>query len=215
MSRRNVVSLVMVLVLGAVGIWLLGRPSGLTPESASRQQARLGALAPAGASGAEPAPAAPSEQTEGQLVEPVVVNLADIPAGVYDPNNQFDRWQRGELDLDENESIVSEAQAEALRAAALKLEPSANIQQAQSGPGLSAPVLGISFPSIDINGCCGGGANVPPDPEMAAGPNHLIAAVNVSFQIYNKAGASLAGPITYSSFFCTPGGLHRCSLRSV
>jgi hypothetical protein len=35
------------------------------------------------------------------MVEPTTVDQ-DHPAGVYDPNNQYDRWQRGEIDLTEN-----------------------------------------------------------------------------------------------------------------
>ena len=82
----------------------------------------------------------------------------------------------------------------------MELAPSNRLQLAASGPGLSAPALGVNFDSIDINDCCGGGANVPPDPELAAGPNHLIAAVNVSFEIYDKSGTSLMGPTTFASF---------------
>ena len=37
------------------------------------------------------------------VAEPSVADLSAIPAGVYDPNNQLDRWKRGEIDLTENE----------------------------------------------------------------------------------------------------------------
>jgi hypothetical protein len=81
------------------------------------------------------------------------------------------------------------------------LSANTNVQLATSGPGQNAPILLNSFDSLDINDCCGGGANVPPDPEMAAGPNHLIAVVNVAFEVYDKSGTVLAGPTTFASFF--------------
>ena len=74
------------------------------------------------------------------------------------------------------------------------------MQLAPSGPGVLAPTGDTSFDSIDFTECCGGGGNVPPDPEIAAGPNHIIAVVNVAFEIYDKSGNSLVGPTTFASF---------------
>ena len=59
---------------------------------------------------------------------------------------------------------------------------------------------GAGFDSIDYTECCGGGGNVPPDPELAVGPNHVIAVVNVAFEIYDKAGNTLVPPTTFASF---------------
>ena len=192
------VSLVVVLLIA--GVWLVGRQVAPAAESAARQDAVLQA-APGGRAQVDPnAPPLP----EMFMVEPTTVDLRTIPAGVYDPNNQFDRWQRGEIDLTENESIVSEARAAELREEALRLPPSANIDDATAvtanGPISGAPTAGVSFDSIYYNECCGGGGNVPPDPELAVGPNHVIAVVNVAFEIYNKSGASLVGPTTFASF---------------
>ncbi len=192
------ISLVVVLLIA--GVWLVGRRAAPAAESAARQSAVLQA-APGGRAQVDPnAPPLP----DMSMVEPTTVDLRTIPAGVYDPNNQYDRWQRGEIDLTENESIVSEAEAAALREAALKLPPSANIDDATAvtanGPISGAPAAGVSFDSIYYNECCGGGGNVPPDPELAVGPNHVIAVVNVAFEIYNKSGTSVVGPTTFSSF---------------
>ena len=74
---------------------------------------------------------------------------------------------------------------------------------AEGGPPINAPAAGASFASIDFTECCGGGGNVPPDPELAVGPNHAIAVVNVALEIYNKSGASLLGPTTFASFFAS------------
>jgi hypothetical protein len=44
-------------------------------------------------------------------------------------------------------------------------------------------------------------ACAPPDSHGDVGPNHYIEAINVAFDIYNKSGVSLAGPITYNTLF--------------
>jgi hypothetical protein len=190
------------LVVGLLiaGAWLVSRRAAPAAESPARQDAVLQA-APGGRAQLDPNAAPLPEMS---MVEPTTVDLRTIPAGVYDPNNQYDRWQRGEIDLTENESIVSEARAAELRAEALRLPPSANIDDAAAvtanGPISGAPTVGVSFDSIYYNECCGGGGNVPPDPELAVGPNHVIAVVNVAFEIYDKSGTSLVGPTTFSSF---------------
>jgi hypothetical protein len=137
---------------------------------------------------------------QGEPIYPGTVNLADLPAGVSDPALQ------GQNKAINDPSRVSQATLAAMKAEALLLEPSLGVQIAESGPGLEAPVPGVSFDSMDITECCGGGSNVPPDPDMAAGPNHLVAVVNVALEIYDKSGTSLAGPTTLASFFAPLGG---------
>jgi hypothetical protein len=44
-------------------------------------------------------------------------------------------------------------------------------------------------------------ACAPPDSDGDVGPNHYVEAINVAFNVYDKNGTSLAGPITYNSFF--------------
>jgi hypothetical protein len=187
----------LVLVLVVAGVWAVSRAVSVQPETVGRQAA-VQALAPAGVD----RPVSPNTSSEA-LVSPVTVNLADIPAGVYDPDNQYDRWLRGEIDLDEVEGMRSEAEMAALREAALNLPASPGLDQALNSPGKQAPAPGVSFDSLDYNQCCGGGGNVPPDPELAVGPNHVIAVVNVAFQIYNKSGTALTGPITFASFMAS------------
>ncbi|WP_374689885.1 hypothetical protein [Promineifilum sp.] len=183
------------------GLWLAARTARPGLETAARQDA-LQQVAPALASSANRVGVGPdAAQLTGQtLVSPTTVNLRDVPAGVLDPNNQYDRWMRGELDLMENEDIRPPAEMEALRQAALNLPPSNNVSVAGSAPLPNAPAVGASFESINYTECCGGGGNVPPDPELAVGPNHVIAVVNVAFEIYNKSGQSLKAPTTFSSF---------------
>lgn len=196
MSPKKLGRIVLLTALIISGLWLMLRVTVPAPESAARQNV-MQALAPIAVD--RPAPADAS-LTAQQQSRPVIVNLADIPAGVYDPNNQLDRWRRGEIDLDEEDGILSRAEMAELQAAALRLAPSASVQVASSSPSLNAPTTQTGFDSIDYTECCGGGGNVPPDPEIAAGPNHVIAVVNVAFEIYDTNGNSLVGPTTFQSF---------------
>ena len=196
MSLSKISRMLLVAALLCLGAWLLSFSSGPGAETAVRQQA-IQSFAPAGADVNAPIDV---RSVQAGVAQPVVVNLRDIPAGVRDPNSQLDRWQRGEIDLDEVEGIRGAAEMAAMQARSLELEPSANVQIAASGPAMAAPASGTSFDSLDYTECCGGGGNVPPDPELAVGPNHVIAVVNVAFEIYNKNGSSLVGPTTFSSF---------------
>lgn len=182
-----------------LGVLLLAKPMGLGVEGAARQQA-VAALAPVGVERSDDS--ATDEVPVSQSVAPVTVNLLDVPVGVYDPYNQYDRWMRGEIDMESSEGMWSQAEMAALREAAAKLEYDSDIQTNSLGTNASILAAMGAFPSIDINGCCGGGANVPPDAQLAVGPNHIIAVVNVALEIYNKTGSSLTGgPVTLQSFF--------------
>jgi hypothetical protein len=176
------------------GVWLIFRAASPAPETVERQQA-VQAFAPVSVERDFAA-----EVFSTGYASPTVVNLRDIPAGVYDPDNQLDRWRRGEIDLNEADGIRSDVELAAMREASARLAPSRSIDLAAASPSLQAPAAGTGFDSLDYTECCGGGGNVPPDPEIAAGPNHVIAVVNVAFEIYDTAGNSLVGPTTFSSF---------------
>lgn len=138
---------------------------------------------------------------------PVLIDLSSIPANLYDPKNKIARgWGLDGKPKRMTKRIPPE-EAQRLREEAMKLESNPNVQNATTvDPRRKAPTAGTSFDSLDYGDCCGGGGNTPPDPELAVGPNHIIAVVNVAFEIYNKSGVPLAGPITFSSFFSgTPG----------
>ena len=200
MNLQKLFRLWPVLLIAGAGILLITRPGSLTPESVVRQEAvRL--MAPAGI------PVANANTTIAtDPVSPSPINVADIAPGQYDPDNQYDRWVRGEIDLDEEASFFTEAEwaAAMAEAAGLEADPEVDIAQTEG----RAPSAGVAFDSIDIVDCCGSGANVPPDPELAVGSNHVIAVVNVAFEIYDKTGTSVIGPLTFSSFFT---GVSGCS----
>src|SRR5438876_2273069 len=63
-------------------------------------------------------------------------------------------------------------------------------------PTMPPPLL--TFEGLGAAQAC---ACAPPDSDGDVGPNHYVEAVNVAFNVYNKNGTSLAGPITFSSFF--------------
>ncbi len=135
-------------------------------------------------------------------VVPVSIDLARLPQADNVGNSKYERWLRGELG--EPEYRIDPARKATLVAQAFQLQPDDRAQQVLSQ---TVPLLGSSFDALDVNDCCGGGATVPPDPELAAGPNHLIAVVNVALEIYDKSGTSLLGPITLSTLFNSlPGG---------
>ena len=198
MTPRKAVRIAVPLLLLALGIFAIFNAVRPGQETVARQEA-LRELAPDADRDISQYPPQPEKYDP---ISPVTVNMLDVPIGVYVENNQYERWLRGEIDI-ENESRVSEAAAARLQAEAMKMSPNNSVQIAQEGFG-PTPLLG--FDSIDYANCCGGGGVVPPDPEMAAGPNHLIAVVNLSLEIYDKSGNSVYGPVTTDSFFSANPG---------
>jgi hypothetical protein len=54
-----------------------------------------------------------------------------------------------------------------------------------------APTQVRSFTGVNSNDQLDGFYHRPPDPDMAAGPNHIVTVVNSLFTVYNKTGAML------------------------
>jgi len=105
------------------------------------------------------------------------------------------------------ESRFTDEEVAAAEKAARKQKKSANVQNldGSSKPVGQKPMLEAEFNGIDAADCCDDvpfTATVPPDPDIAVGPNHVIVVVNVAFEIYDKAGNSLTGgPVGFSQFF--------------
>ncbi|PYY20111.1 MAG: hypothetical protein DMG62_23960, partial [Acidobacteria bacterium] len=55
--------------------------------------------------------------------------------------------------------------------------------------------IGIPGPIVSFDGNSNMCGCVPPDPNGAVGPNHLMETSNVHFQIFDKNGTSLFGPV--------------------
>jgi len=101
--------------------------------------------------------------------------------------------------------IPEEKMAE-LRERARNLPDNARIPQQQQADigdvAAGAPASVSGFPALDAGDCCGGsGVSVPPDPEMAAGLDHVIVAVNSAYAVFNKSGQLADGPFTLESLF--------------
>ncbi|MCH8051110.1 MAG: hypothetical protein IIC86_03725 [Chloroflexi bacterium] len=47
---------------------------------------------------------------------------------------------------------------------------------------------------------------IPPDPQLAAGPGHLIEMINVSGKIYDKTGTAVTSTFSLGTFFGVPPG---------
>ena len=64
----------------------------------------------------------------------------------------------------------------------------------------------IPGPIVTFNGQTNTSGVVPPDPNGAVGPNHIVTMCNLSFQIFNKTGTSLFGPAANNTLWAGFGG---------
>jgi len=110
------------------------------------------------------------------------------------------------------ESRFSDEQVAAAVTAAKAQKRSAFVQNFDGSQKPVGPKIKLSseFDAIDAGDCCQGtrfSATVPPDPDLAVGPSHVIVVVNTAFEVFDKQGRSLTGPIQFATFFDpTQGG---------
>lgn len=140
------------------------------------------------------ADAGPVEQrVTHEPVEPVVIDLSQVIAGSdLTGTMQYDG-------LNGEPSILSATEMNRLREMALNIKPQPEIELATSELASAAPIRGVSFDSPSFNEDTGNA--VPPSPELAAGPDHLLAAVNIAFAIYDKNGNTLVEPTLATDVF--------------
>lgn len=189
------------LLLG--GVMLLSQTT-LTGETRLHREALLGVLETKG-DGQRLEPGVLAISHAG--VEPTTINMMDVPAGY--PNGYITYGERvaDGYNLQEPESTRSEFERETLRQDALSLPVDPDIQLGSQAVA-QRPLFGVTFDSLDFNDTEG---YIPPDPDIAVGPNHVLGAVNTSIEIYDKTGASLMGPLSIASIFsgvtdCEVGG---------
>lgn len=202
---RRLSGFLLLFTLVFAGVWMLAEKSIPQPGrelmlNGIRQQAVSGA---AGTTIDRPLGPAGEEIHEYQPISPATVSLSEIESLPVENSGNYFRWLAGEIDLDEMEGRWTPAEISALQAEALNLEAEKRVESGVGAP--LAPTPGISFSSLDYNET---GGSTPPDPHLAAGPNHLIAVANVAFEIYDKQGNSLFGPASFSSLF---GGTSGCT----
>lgn len=146
--------------------------------------------------------------------ELVVVDLADLPLA---PKVERQRLldESRESREPRSELPISEEEAERRRQESLQLPPQDNIQVFSDGgesldekaiqnigSGNNSGTLGNGTASHDGSNSCPGCSLHPPDPEMAAGPDHVIGVDNVSFEIVTRAtGARVS--FFFANFFAT------------
>jgi uncharacterized repeat protein (TIGR01451 family) len=125
-------------------------------------------------------------------IDPVVVSPPDaagFTAGDAVVRRDAGRRLEGPLSEEEIRRLQTEAEDAPF---------SSWIQTASGGLSL-APILGVAFESLDF--VTAGSNFVPPDPELAVGPNHTIAVVNDYLQIFDRFGTPLLPPVRFATFF--------------
>jgi hypothetical protein len=123
---------------------------------------------------------------------PVLVDLANVEqhGQVNTQSGLPARHPSGQATLDQQRAEAqTRATAEGIQAAG----------SAPSAAAPRAPTAGIGFDGIsDAESFCG---CYPPDGAVGVGPSHVVAAVNTSFKIWNKAGGLLAPGVSLSALF--------------
>jgi hypothetical protein len=125
----------------------------------------------------------------------------------------------GEAAEPRSERPISPAEEARLHEIAKHLPPSDRVQQ--MGRSAKDFFLGSNLQveafadAIDGRDVCrtpsGAPCNVvPPDTQMAVGPNHLVTVVNVAIEIFDKSAHLLSGPTYFRNFFA---GVPGCSPR--
>ena len=127
-----------------------------------------------------------------------VVDLRSLPISRWQPGDPlFERLE----DFDEDMKPIT---PQALAQARAFVDPLAvapyPLSRGVTLPGPSVDVAGLTAPFL------------PPDPAGDVGPNHYIQAVNAStVQIFDKNGATLAGPFALDSLWVPSGGTGQCA----
>ncbi len=203
-SKLFRVSLAMAILLA--GGWLLFQTGDLTPEGANRQDAVQMALGPGGirgGSGQFAEEVVDGSMTYGRPVEPASVDIGTIPSRAAEVDRLKEAYEKGTIDLEINEGPVSDAAYQAMVAESARQGLDRSAQNYQGGPDNSAEAAaafigGASFKAIDYTQSQQG---VPPDPDIMVGKDHVVVGVNTSFQVFDKAGSSLVGPLLYEDFW--------------
>ncbi|HEX9734964.1 MAG TPA: hypothetical protein VGG06_23570 [Thermoanaerobaculia bacterium] len=204
-------SLSIVLVLGLSAACSQLGPADTAPPEAAPVAGEEAAAAGASRVGVAPADNVPDAPSWAPVVfyeqiESSPIDLADLSDKSFDDVQLLAKPRKAGNQI---EMPISEEEAERLRQEALSLPPDFNVQDVSALLPTKAPAVGAGFASIDAGQCCGGlFTAVPPDPEMAAGPRHLITVTNVAFAIYDRLGTQLVPPTPFGTFFA---GVPGCS----
>ncbi len=72
--------------------------------------------------------------------------------------------------------------------------------------------VNIPGPLVSFSGQTNTSSVVPPDPNGAVGPNHIVTMCNLSFQVFTKTGTSVFGPAANNTLWAGFGG--SCQTRN-
>lgn len=137
-------------------------------------------------------------------IEAHPIAMADVPAAA---DSELPVKVARPLKHHRPELPISEERADELRRAALDLPPSTNVQILDNPIPTKMSLIPVNVDGPDMSQSCSGCATTPPDPELAVGPDHVVAVVNVAFAVYDKMGNLLPGhPKFFANFFAgVPG----------
>lgn len=199
MLKSRIGRIMAILLFLALGAWFVIQVGSPAPETVSRNEA-IQALAPGAQRGDtvidRPSLSGATSYVYGEPVVPAIVNMMDVPAGPAEVDLIKEMYEKGEIDLYENDGPVSEGAFQALVAESERQPVDSSLQS--EIPQMGALNTGASFKAIDYTQSNQG---VPPDPDIMVGLDHVVVGVNTSFQVFDKNGNSLVGPTLYSSFW--------------
>ncbi|HCB49015.1 MAG TPA: hypothetical protein DEP47_05720 [Chloroflexi bacterium] len=204
MKLRKIIVIFTVMLIATAGSWLIGRPNQLSPVKLQPRQPLDFSSNPQ----QDQETFAESDPINQDPVPGSMIDLSDLPQNLYDPDNRYLRWLRGEYKPGKGEPLVSPQEKRALQEVALDLEPGVASMIALP-MSVTNMEIGTNFDSMDFTDCCGSGGFIPPDPELAVGRDHIIAVVNVAFEIYDKSGAVQIPATTFATLF---NGISGCTI---
>jgi hypothetical protein len=82
------------------------------------------------------------------------------------------------------------------------LAPAAGAPEPGGEPDAQGPTVTVSFQALPDNN-----TSIPPDTHGAAGPSHLMTMINTQVLIQNKAGGTVSGPVSLTTFWTGGTGL--------
>lgn len=142
----------------------------------------------------------------GQVASADSVVMRDLPTVANDPAANWGTPRK--KNSQRPRTMISPEEADRLRAVSLALQPQSRVQviaPSPRGPASTTPELQSGFEALNYDDANSG---TPPDPEMAVGPNHVIAVVNSMVEVYDRNGTTVSGPTLTDTFF---SGVPGCS----
>ncbi|HJQ25903.1 MAG TPA: FG-GAP-like repeat-containing protein [Blastocatellia bacterium] len=173
--------------------------------ASNKESAKAAAAKPTRSPAKRPATARQAPKEEAMSTStPVTVKFMDVVNKSMQIQGETEVEDQIESDLDP-ETFERLKRQPYQRPAAL---PSSYREQADTAVGQEtgravsplAPNLLTNFQAVDVGLALDGFLHRPPDCSIAAGPNHVMVAINSSYVIYSKTGTNL-GQASFASFY--------------